>query len=95
MRVSNIIDKPILTEKTMGMEIESMYAFRVDMKASKHAIAKEIKRLYGVEVKDVVTMVMPGKKRRLIGTRRFVKTKKWKKAIAKLAPGQKIELISK
>ena len=91
MRISNIIIKPILTEKTMAHEYQGKYFFMVNMKVSKGAIAKEVKRLYGVDVESVRTMVMPGKKRRIMGTRKFTKTKKWKKAAVQLKEGQKIE----
>jgi len=93
MKVSNIVVKPIVTEKSMAHEHEGKYYFMVNTKASKGAIANEIARLYDVEVVSVKTMIMPGKKRRVIGTRKFTKTKKWKKAIVKLKEGQKIEQI--
>lgn len=95
MRVSKIVDRPIVTEKTMALEADGRYVFRVNTKASKGSIAKEISRLYGVDVDDVTTMIMPGKKRRIMGTRNFTKTKGWKKAVVKVKPGQKIELVSK
>lgn len=93
MKLSNIIIRPITTEKTMASEHEGKYVFEAGLKATKGAIANEVGRLYGVEVISVKTMVMPGKKRRVLGTRRFTKTKKWKKAIVKLKEGQKIEEI--
>ncbi len=93
MNVSNIVIKPIVTEKTMALELEGKYVFKVNMRAPKGAIAKEINRLYGVDAVEVRTMVTPGKKRRVIGTRNFTKTRKWKKAIVKVKEGQKIELI--
>lgn len=95
MRVSNVIERPIITEKSMVLQNEDVYIFRVNMRASKGSIANEVKRIYAVDVKNVKTAVMPGKKRRIIGTRRFTKTKKWKKAIVKLADGQKIDLGGK
>ncbi len=79
----------------MALEADGKYVFRVNTKASKGAVANEVGRLYGVEVLNVSTMIMSGKKRRVIGTRLFTKTKKWKKAIVKVKPGQKIELVGK
>ena len=93
MRISKVIIRPVLTEKSMSLEADAKYVFRVDPKSSKGAIRDEIKRLYDVDVVEVNTMIMPGKKRRIIGTRNFTKTKKWKKAIVKLKPGQKIEFM--
>ncbi len=95
MRVSNVIEKPIVTEKTMALEVDSKYVFKVNLRSSKGAIANEINRLYGVDVDGVSTMIMPGKKRRILGTRRFTKSSKWKKAVVKVKPGQKIELVGK
>ena len=75
MRVSNVIEKPIVTEKTMALEVDSKYVFKVNLRSSKGAIANEINRLYGVDVDGVSTMIMPGKKRRILGTRRFTKSR--------------------
>ena len=94
MRLSYIIKRPILTEKSMAQEVEDKYIFSVSMKATKGAIVDEMKRMYNVDVINVATMIMPGKKRRLLKTRRFLKTAKWKKAIVKLKKGQKIDLVS-
>jgi large subunit ribosomal protein L23 len=95
MRISNVIDRPVVTEKSMEEQSLGRYTFKVNRKASKGAVANEIKRIYGVEPVEVRTMIMPGKKRRVLGTRRFIKTRKWKKAIIKLKEGQSIDLIGK
>lgn len=95
MKISNIIKRPVVTEKTMEYQEDDKYVFDVSLRASKGAIANEVSRVYGVEVDDVRTMIMPGKKRRIFKTNRFMKTKKWKKAIVKLKDGQKIDLVGK
>ena len=95
MRVSDIVVKPIVTEQSMSMQEQDCYVFEVNMKTSKGAVSKEIERLYNVKVEEVRTMIMPGKKRRLLKTRRFTKTRKWKKAIVKLKAGQKLDLVGK
>ncbi len=95
MRLSETVIKPIVTEKTLALEPESKYVFRANKKASKGAIALEVKRLYDVDVVKVNTMIMPGKKRRIVGTRNFIKTRGWKKVVVKLKEGQKIDLVGK
>lgn len=95
MRLSNIIIRPIATEKSMALESDLKYVFKVNPKSSKGAIKNEIERLYDVEIIDINTMIMPGKKRRILGTRNFTKTKRWKKAIVQLKPGEKIDLMGK
>ena len=65
------------------------------MKASKRSVAQEIERLFSVDVINVNTSVMPGKKRRVLKTRLFNKTGRWKKAMVQLKEGQKIDLVEK
>ena len=96
MRISKIIIKPIVTEKTTFLTAsENRYVFAVDVKASKGDIKKELKKLFDVDVVDIKTMIMPGKKKRVMKTRNFTKTSKWKKAIVKLKKDQKIDLFPK
>jgi large subunit ribosomal protein L23 len=93
MRVDNVILKPIVTEKSVELGEDDKYVFKVNKKASKGAIKQRVEELFGVDVLEVNTMVMPGKKRRIIGTRKFTKTPSWKKAIVKLREGQTIDLF--
>lgn len=79
----------------MALESDDKYVFKVNMKSSKGAVKQEINRIFGVDVIDIQTMIMPGKKRRKVKTRQFIKTKKWKKAVVKLKDGQKIDLVAK
>jgi large subunit ribosomal protein L23 len=95
MKLSSIILKPIVTEKSYDAVAANVYTFKVNMKATKYSIEKEIKRMYGVDAVSVNTSVTAGKKRRIIGTRMTVKTPKWKKASVKIREGQKIELFPK
>lgn len=95
MRLSNLILKPIVTEKSYGLSGQGRYEFKVNMTATKGSIAMELKRLYGVDAVEVKTAIMPGKKRRLAGSRLFSRPLKWKKAVAKLKEGQTIDLFPK
>jgi large subunit ribosomal protein L23 len=95
MKISSIILKPIITEKSFELSSRGVYSFKVNIKATKYSIAKEVKRIYGVDAVSVNTTVTPGKKRRIIGTRMTVKTPRWKKAAVKVKEGQKIELFPK
>ena len=65
MRLSNVLVKPIITEKSVAVAGVNKYTFKTDLKASKHAIANEVKRMYNVDVIAVKTMVMTGKKNKL------------------------------
>lgn len=84
----SIIIKPIVTEKSMQMAPNNQYTFEVHPDTNKVEIAKEIKRLYKAEVKDVKILNIKGK----IKTYRRTKGQQSdvKKAIVILKNGSKI-----
>lgn len=92
MRVSKILQKPVVTEKSLAhIEALNMHHFKVHLKATKRSIANAVENMFGVDVVKVTTLTMPGKKRRIGKTRRFTKTAKWKKAIVTIKEGQEIK----
>lgn len=95
MRLSKIIKQPIITEKSVAQQAQhNRYVFKVDLKANKKQIAREVKNMFDVEVEDVRTMVVPGKKRRKRGTNQFTRSSPWKKAVVTIKAGQQIEMFS-
>ena len=58
-----IIKRPALTEKSQAMQEKGKYVFVVELTANKIEIAKEVKKMYGVDVQDVQTMRQIGKKK--------------------------------
>jgi len=95
MRISRYIIKPIITEKTTKMVAEDMYVFKVGLKASKKSIKSDLKRIFDIDIINVKTMIMPGKRKRVLKTKEYTKTPKWKKAIVKVKEGQSIDLFPK
>ncbi len=95
-RPYEIIIRPIITEKSNRlMEEYNKYTFEVALDASKPEIKRAVEELFGVKVKKVNTMIVKPKKKRVLGKiGQYGKTKKWKKAIVTLEPGQKIDLLS-
>lgn len=91
MNANTIIKRPIMTEKLSqrGGEV-SRYAFEVDLRANKLEIKRAIEEAFKVKVEKVNTVTMPGKARRLGG--RYAEKQPWKKAIATLKKGERIEL---
>lgn len=54
MRLYNILKKPIVTEKSSGLEMtQSCYVFEVDSSATKIDVKKAVSVIYGVEVASV------------------------------------------
>ena len=89
-----VLKKPLITEKmTILGERLNQYGFRVDLKATKPEIKAEIEKMYNVEVDQVRTLVVQGKKKS-----RFTKTgivngknSNYKKAIVTLKGDQVID----
>lgn len=95
MRLSKSIIKPIITEKSYAHASFGRYVFKVSMNATKGSIRNDVKDLYGVDVIEVKTAIMPGKSSRIGRTRILSIPSKWKKAVVKLKEGQSIDLFPK
>ena len=90
--VYEVIKRPIISEKSTAMaELADKFTFEVDAKANKHEIRDAIQQLFKVNVREVRTMMMHGKMKRL--AKSTVKKSNWKKAIVTLAEGQKIDFF--
>ena len=97
MKQSEILIKPILTEKANGQqETLRKYAFKVARKANKLEIKKAVEDFYGVSVVDVNTSVVPGKNKTRYTKAGFLKGQKpaYKKALVTVAEGETIDLYS-
>ena len=85
--------RPIITEKSMTQAQKGWYSFAVSRLIRKESIAREVARLYNVTVRDVRTIHKTGKVRR--SGRKMLATRHadWKKALVKLAKGQRIPVF--
>lgn len=93
----NVIIKPVVTEKmTILGERLNRYAFVVHRKANKLQIKKAVEELYGVQVEEVNTMVVGGKRKSRYTRTGLIsgKTNSYKKAIITLADGEQIDFYS-
>ena len=90
----DILKKPIITEKATKLTDKAgKYTFVVDKKANKVEIKKAVESMYGVNVEDVNTAVMPSKPKNRFTKKAIVSGKKgsYKKAIVKIAQGESID----
>jgi large subunit ribosomal protein L23 len=87
-----IIEQPLVTEKSVSGAGHGKYTFRVSRDSNKIEIAQAIEKVFNVKVTDVNTMTVKGKKKR-VGRHPEGKTSDWKKAIVTLKPGDKIEIF--
>ena len=93
MRIQDVIRRPIITEKTtLQRELSNTYAFEVAMGANKIEVRQAVETQFKVKVAEVRMARMHGKERRQ--GRYFGRRPDWKKALVRLAPGEKqIELF--
>lgn len=88
LKYYDIIQKPVITEKSMEAMGEKKYTFIVHTDATKNQIKEAVEKLFeGTKVAKVNTMNLEGKTRRR--GRTFGKTAKTKKAIVKLTEDSK------
>ncbi len=91
-RISDVIVKPLLTEKTSELtDHMSRYCFLVNPKTSKYDVKNAVENYFNVKVLKVTTATLPGKVKR--SGRAFKKTSSKKKAYVQIDQGQKIELF--
>jgi large subunit ribosomal protein L23 len=83
----DIIRKPLISEKSTGLMEQMKYAFQVDPKANKVEIKKAVEELFKVKVKDVNTIRVSGKIKRMGA--HSGRRPNWKKAIVTLEEGSK------
>ena len=88
----SIILKPLVTEKGSKLREESnKYLFGVVSDANKIEIKKAVQEIFNVKVRDVQTIVVRGKVKRMGAFQG--KRPDWKKAVVTLEKGQSIDLF--
>lgn len=87
-----IILRPVVSEKTYRLAESGQYTFEVAATANKIEVRHAIEDQFHVRVLAVNTLWVRGKKRRL-GRLPEGRTRSWKKAVVKLAPGDTIQIF--
>jgi large subunit ribosomal protein L23 len=91
MDASQVIIRPVVSEKSFVQAEIGKYTFRVHSDAHKTQIRQAIEQLFDVKVRDVRTVSVKSKpKRRGVYAGR---TRTWKKAIVQLQPGDTIPIF--
>ncbi|MBQ7612609.1 MAG: 50S ribosomal protein L23 [Spirochaetaceae bacterium] len=91
MDYTDIILAPVVTEKSTYLRETGKYVFQVNPNATKIQIKEAVRRLFNVKVLDCTVMNVRGKNRRV--RYQAGKTSSWKKAIVKVAEGEKIKIF--
>jgi large subunit ribosomal protein L23 len=91
MDSSQVIIKPVLSEKSFALSAVGKYTFRVHPDAHRTQIRQAVESLFGVKVLEVRTLSVKSKPKRRGLTRG--RTRAWKKAIVQVTPGQSIPIF--
>ena len=91
MKAEQIIIRPVVSEKSYVLASTDKYTFRVHERAHKTEIRQAVEQLFDVQVVEVRTMSVKSKPKRRGYT--SGKTRRWKKAIVQVAPGQHIPIF--
>jgi large subunit ribosomal protein L23 len=91
MDASQVIIRPVVSEKSYVLSAANRYTFRVHPNAHKTQIRQAVQELFDVHVVEVRTLSVKSKpKRRGASTGR---TRTWKKAIVQLREGESIPIF--
>jgi large subunit ribosomal protein L23 len=91
MHPSQVIIRPVVSEKSYVLSAVNKYTFRVHPDAHKTQIRQAVESLFDVHVMDVRTLSVKSKPKRR-GTTRG-RTREWKKAIVQVRPGESIPIF--
>ncbi len=97
MAHSDILLRPLITEKSSALGTKlNKFGFLVSPTANKLQIREEIEKMYGVTVKAVDTLILPGKNKQRYTKTGIAKGQKgyMKKAIVTLKAGDTIDFYS-
>jgi large subunit ribosomal protein L23 len=91
MDASQVIIRPVVSEKSFVLAEAGKYTFRVNDRAHKTQIRQAIEELFDVNVLEVRTASVKSKPKRRGQT--SGRTRHWKKAIVQVAEGQTIPIF--
>ena len=92
MEHTQVLIKPVVSEKSYVLSAANKYTFRVHPDAHKTEIRQAVEALFDVHVVDIRTMSVKSKpKRRGISRGR---TRSWKKAIVQVRPGESMPVFA-
>lgn len=93
MNNSQILIKPVISEKSLLDAKKGCFTFIVDKLADKYEIKKAVESMFTVHVTGVTTVIHKGKKKVAGRKRKIIKKSDTKKARVTLQKGEKIDLF--
>lgn len=96
MEITEVLRHGIVTEKTVRLQEQNKYTFKVALNANKIDVRRAVETLFKVKVVSVNIVRLPGKQRMLRrrgSAPRPLGAQEWKKAIVTLASGESIDAL--
>jgi large subunit ribosomal protein L23 len=91
MEPTQVIIKPVISEKSFALAEAGKYTFRVHDHAHKTQIRQAVEALFDVKVLEVRTSSVKSKPKRRGHT--SGRSRQWKKAVVQVGPGQTIPIF--
>ncbi|QQG40927.1 MAG: 50S ribosomal protein L23 [Candidatus Levyibacteriota bacterium] len=91
--MDKVLIRPLITEKSINDAQNGKFTFIIAESAHKNDIKKAVEDQFKVHVVAIATIITKGKSKRVGRKRQIVKERPAKKAIIKLAAGEKIDLF--
>jgi large subunit ribosomal protein L23 len=91
VNATQVIIRPVVSEKSYVLSAVDKYTFRVHPNAHKTQIRQAVEELFDVTVVSVHTMSVKSKPKRRGYT--AGRTRSWKKAVVQLSPGDSIPIF--
>lgn len=92
MNIYEVIKRPLVTEKTtLEKDAKNIIAFEIDRDANKIEVKEAVETIFKVEVVEVNTINIAGKKKRV--GKNIGKRANWKKAYVTLKEGSKVDFF--
>ena len=91
MDASQVVIRPVVSEKSYVLAAADKYTFRVHPDAHKTQIRQAVEELFGVGVVEVRTLSVKSKPKRRGHT--SGRTRQWKKAVVQVRPGDTIPIF--
>jgi large subunit ribosomal protein L23 len=88
---SQVVIRPVISEKSYVLSAVGKYTFRVHPDAHRTHVRQAVEELFGVHVTAVRTVNVKSKPKRRGVTRGTTRT--WKKAIVRVRPGESIPVF--
>lgn len=92
LRLYDVIQRPLITEKSTAAAEQNKVVFQISADANKVDVKKAVEALFGVKVLKVNTLVVKGKTKRFKG--RPGQRSDVRKAVVTLAQGHSIDLAA-